>query len=86
MSDPQCQSAVKEYADQIMMMVTLQLKQIHTKHLVDFANSPDSLKLVFDVHTMCTALVMKVHSLTYLTIHAYFIKNTIYVCVYVVSN
>lgn len=57
MSEQAHRNMVKSYADQIIMMITLQLKQLHTRHLV---NSSEPKEAVFKLHSMCTTLVVEV--------------------------
>ena len=59
MSEPQHLQLIKTYADRIIMMTTLQLKQLHTKHLVEISNNQPRDQ-VFKLHSMCRAILLEV--------------------------
>ena len=59
MSEPQHQSMIKSYTDQIVVMITHQLKQLHTRHLTDSADD-NHRDAVVKLHTMCTTLIIEV--------------------------
>ncbi|XP_067937770.1 cytoskeleton-associated protein 5-like isoform X2 [Watersipora subatra] len=57
MSEPQHQNMVRSYADQIIVMITLQLKKLHTTHLNDTDSAATSAAI--KLHFMCTSLIVE---------------------------